>query len=137
MEAKAKAMQLSEDVIFTGIRQDVPNILGLLDVFVLPSLWEGLPIALLEAMAAGLPVVATAVGGTPEVVVEGETGFLVPPRDPEALAEAILRLLREPDLRRRMGEAGRKRVAEHFSVEQMVQKTEALYEHLLAEKGLL
>ena len=92
--------------------------------------------AVLEAMAAGLPVVATAVGGTPEVVVDGVTGLLVPPRDPHALAEAILRLLRDPDLRKRMGGAGRERVAAHFSVEQMVQRTEKLYEHLLAEKGL-
>ena len=76
------------------------------------------------------------VGGTPEVVVDGVTGFLVPPRDPQALADAILRLLRDPGLRQRMGEAGRARVAAHFSIEQMVHKTEALYEQLLAEKGL-
>jgi glycosyltransferase involved in cell wall biosynthesis len=137
METKAEALGLLENVIFTGTRRDIPEILALLNVFVLPSLWEGLPIALLEAMAAGLPVVATAVGGTPEVVIDGVTGFLVPPRDPEALADAILRLLRDPDLRQRMGEAGRARVTEHFSVEQMVRKTEALYEQLLAEKGRL
>jgi glycosyltransferase involved in cell wall biosynthesis len=93
--------------------------------------------AILEAMAAGLPVVATAVGGTPEVVVDGVTGFLVPPRDPEALADAILCLLRDPELRKRMGTVGRARVTEHFSVEQMVGKTEALYEQLLKEKGLV
>jgi sugar transferase (PEP-CTERM/EpsH1 system associated) len=136
MEEKAETLDLPDILVFTGIRRDVPMILALLDVFVLPSLWEGLPIALLEAMAAGLPVVATRVGGVPEVVVDGVTGFLVPPRDPQALADAILRLLRDPDLRRRMGEAGHARVAEHFSVEQMVGKTEALYEQLLAEKGL-
>ena len=136
MEEKVQKLGLSDSVVFTGIRRDVPEILALLDIFVLPSLWEGLPIALLEAMAAGLPVVATAVGGTPEVVVDGVTGFLVPPRDPQALADAILRLLRDPELRQRMGEAGRARVAAHFSIEQMVHKTEALYEQLLAEKGL-
>ncbi|MGC9398865.1 MAG: glycosyltransferase [Anaerolineae bacterium] len=136
MEEKAHALGLSDSVIFTGIRRDVPEILALLDVFVLPSLWEGLPLALLEAMAAGLPVVATRVGGVPEVVVDGVTGLLVPPRDPHALADAILRLLRDPALRRRMGEAGRARVAAHFSVEQMVRKIEALYEQLLAQKGL-
>jgi glycosyltransferase involved in cell wall biosynthesis len=127
---------LAGAVTFTGQRDDVPQLLALMDVFVLASHWEGLPNVVLEAMAAGLPVVATTVGGTPEVVVDGVTGFLVPPRDPEALADAILRLLRDPDLRRRMGEAGRARVAEHFSVEQMVGKTEALYEQLLKEEGL-
>jgi glycosyltransferase involved in cell wall biosynthesis len=136
MEAKAGELDLSETVIFTGIRRDVPEILALLDVFVLPSLWEGLPVALLEAMAAGLPVVATRVGGVPEVVIDGVTGLLVPPRDPEALSETILRLLQDSDLRHRMGQAGQERVREHFSVDQMIRKTEALYERLLAEKEL-
>ena len=136
MEAKARELDLSETVIFTGIRRDVPEILALLDIFILPSLWEGLPVALLEAMAAGLPVVATRVGGVPEVVIDGVTGLLVPPRDPEALSAAILTLLQDPDLRHRMGEAGQRRVRNHFSVDQMIQKTEALYERLLAEKEL-
>ena len=133
---QAHTLGVATSVTFTGYRSDILDILATLDLFVLPSLWEGLPNALLEAMAAGLPVVATAVGGTPEVVVDGVTGFLVPPRDPQALADAILRLLRDPELRQRMGEAGRARVAAHFSIEQMVHKTEALYEQLLAEKGL-
>jgi sugar transferase (PEP-CTERM/EpsH1 system associated) len=137
MEEKAEALGLSDAVIFTGIRRDVPEILTLLDVFVLPSLWEGLPIALLEAMAAGLPVVATRVGGVPEVVVDGVTGLLVPPRDPEALSKAILKLLQNSDLRQKMGRSGRERVREHFSVERMVQDTEALYQRLLSEKGIL
>jgi glycosyltransferase involved in cell wall biosynthesis len=136
MEEKARELGLSDTVVFTGTRRDVPQVLALLDVFVLPSLWEGLPIALLEAMAAGLPVVATAVGGTPEVVVDGVTGILVPPRDPDALAEAILTLLHDPDLRRKMGQAGRERVRGHFSVEKMVKETEGLYRRLLTEKGL-
>jgi glycosyltransferase involved in cell wall biosynthesis len=137
MEEKAHSLGLSDSVIFTGIRRDVPEILALLDVFVLPSLWEGLPIALLEAMAAGLPVVATRVGGVPEVVVDGVTGLLVPPRDPEAFSKAILKLLQDPDLRQKMGQAGRERVMEHFSAERMVQDTEALYQQLLSEKGIL
>jgi glycosyltransferase involved in cell wall biosynthesis len=136
LEQRTQALRLSDSVIFTGTRRDVPEILALLDVFVLPSLWEGLPIALLEAMAAGLPVVATRVGGVPEVVVDGETGLLVPPRDPDALSEAILTLLQDPDLRQKMGQAGQERVREYFSVERMVEETEALYERLLAEKGL-
>ena len=90
--------------------------------------------ALLEAMAAGLPVVATAVGGTPEVVVNGVTGILVPPRDPNTLAQAVTRLLRDPALRRKMGRAGRERVERFFSVERMVRATEALYEELVEEK---
>jgi glycosyltransferase involved in cell wall biosynthesis len=137
MEAKARELSLSETVTFTGIRRDVAEILALLDIFVLPSLWEGLPVAVLEAMAAGLPVVATRVGGVPEVVIDGVTGLLVPPRNPDALSEAILRLLQDPDLRHRMGQAGRERVRERFSLEQMIRKTEALYERLLAEKELL
>jgi glycosyltransferase involved in cell wall biosynthesis len=87
-------------------------------------------------MAAGLPVVATAVGGTPDVVAEGRTGLLVPPRDPRALAEAIGSLVHDPDLRHSMGRAGRERVAECFSVERMVERTQTLYETLLSVKEL-
>jgi glycosyltransferase involved in cell wall biosynthesis len=136
LEAKAMSLGLDEVVTFAGVRTDVPEILTALDVFVLASLWEGMPNAILEAMAAGLPVVATAVGGTPEVVVDGVTGLLVPPRDPTALAQAITRLLDDPDLRQRMGRAGRERVLQHFSVEQMVKRTQTLYEQLLDAKGL-
>jgi glycosyltransferase involved in cell wall biosynthesis len=85
-------------------------------------------------MAAGLPVVATAVGGTPELVIDGETGLLVPPRDPAALAQAILTLLTDPGLAQRLGENGRLRVADQFTIRQMVQQTEQLYQRLLAEK---
>ena len=95
------------------------------------TMQEGLPNTVMEAMAAGLPVVATAVGGTPEVVVDGVTGILVPPRSPDALAEAISTLLQDPDLRRKMGQAGKERVRQCFSVVQMVRTTEALYEELL------
>ena len=130
-----EAMGLADAVTFTGIRAEVPEILALLDLFVLPSLWEGLPIALLEAMAAGKAVVATRVGGVPEVVVNGVTGLLVPPRDPGALADAVVRLLRDPELRRRMGEGGQERVRERFSVERMVRQTEDLYERRLTQKA--
>jgi len=134
--ARAEALGLAEVVTFAGSRGDVPEILAALDLFVLPSLWEGLPNAVLEAMAAGLPVVATAAGGTPELVVDGETGLLVPPGDVTALEEAIERLLRDPGLRRKMGEAGRKRVEGHFTIKQTVAQTVALYETLLRQKGL-
>jgi glycosyltransferase involved in cell wall biosynthesis len=135
LEAQARSLGMAEAVTFTGVRADVPKILAALDLFVLPSLWEGMPNAVLEAMAAGLPVVATAVGGTPEVVMDGVTGLLVPPQDPSALAQAIERLLRDPDLRRTMGRAGRRRVEQHFDVRETVRQVEDLYETLLREKG--
>ena len=127
---------LSRTIKFTGLRNDIPEILSALDVLVSPSLWEGLPNVVLEAMAAGKPVVATSVGGTPEAVVDGETGLLVPPRNPEALATAILRLLGNSELRTRMGHAGRERVLNHFSMQRMVKRTEQLYQELMIEKGV-
>lgn len=127
---------LSGTIKFTGLRNDIPEILSALDVLVSPSLWEGLPNVVLEAMAAGKPVVATSVGGTPEAVVDGETGLLVPPRNPEALATAILRLLGNSELRTRMGHAGRERVLNHFTIQRMVKRTEQLYQELMIEKGV-
>jgi len=135
LETLSNELGLAERVHFAGQQDDVRPWLAALDVFALTSDWEGMPNAVLEAMATGLPVVATAVGGTPEVVVDGETGLLVPPRDPNALAQAITCLLREPDLRRKMGRAGRERVERHFSIEETVRQTEALYTTLLQEKG--
>jgi glycosyltransferase involved in cell wall biosynthesis len=135
LEAMVDQLDLVGRVHFVGHQQDVRPWLAALDVFVLPSDWEGMSNALLEAMAAGLPVVATRVGGTPEVVVDGMTGLLVPLRDPDALAEAITRLLSDSDLRRTIGQAGRARVERHFSIEETVKKTEELYMTLLREKG--
>lgn len=135
-EAMAHRLGLAARVHFVGQQLDVRPWLAALDVFALSSDWEGMSNALLEAMAAGLPVVATAVGGTPEVVVDGVTGILVPPRDPDALAEAILRLLRDPDLRRSMGQAARARIEQHFSIEETVRRTEELYTTLLEQKGI-
>jgi len=132
----SERLKLTERIFFVGHQEDVWPWLAALDVFVLCSDWEGMSNALLEAMAARLPVVATAVGGTPDVVVDGVTGLLVPPRDPPALAKAVVRLLRDPDLRHRMGEAGRERVEEHFSLERMVGRTQALYQQLLDAKDL-
>ena len=105
-------------------------------ILALPSLHEGLPNSLLEAMAAGLPVVASAVGGVPEQVVPGQTGLLVPPGDPQALAGALNRLLEDQQQAARMGCAGRARVERDFSLAEMVRRTEQLYAALLAEKGL-
>jgi glycosyltransferase involved in cell wall biosynthesis len=113
---------------FLGQRTDVPQLLAQSDIFCLPSLTESLPFSVLEAMAAGLPVVATRVGGVPEAVADGETGFLVEPRDAEGLREKLRLLLNDAELRRRMGEAGRARVEREFSVEAMLEKTTQIYE---------
>lgn len=134
LEEQAQALGVAAQITFTGFRTDVPAILAQLDLFVLPSLWEGLPLVLLEAMAARLPVVATAVGGTPELVVDGETGILVPPADVEALTTAMQQLLSAQDLRQRMGQKGRLRVEQEFSAAKAVRETTALYEQLVQQK---
>ena len=133
LENLAEDLSISSNVIFMGYRNDIPRILSVMDIFVLPSLYEGLPNALLEAMAACRPVVATQVGGIPEVVADGETGILVPRRDPGALAGAICVLLEDRDRAREMGMRGRNQVERLFSVETMVAKTEALYEELIGK----
>jgi glycosyltransferase involved in cell wall biosynthesis len=136
LEALASDLGVAGRIHWAGHQRGVMHLLPAFDLFVQPSLHEGMPNTVLEAMAAGLPVVATAVGGTPEAVVDGLTGLLIPPRDPDALAETIAALLRDPDLRREMGRAGRERVAEHFGMARMVEQTERLYTQLLTEKGV-
>jgi glycosyltransferase involved in cell wall biosynthesis len=131
LEQRLARYNLTGRVHLLGNRDDVPALLTASDLFLLPSHSEGLSVAVLEAMAAGLPVVATAVGGTPELVIDGESGLLVPPRDPAALAEAILALLNDPGLAQRLGENGRYRATTQFTIQQMVQQTESLYEQLL------
>ncbi len=128
LEKMVHEMGVSDRVIWAGYRAGVPQLLPALDIFVQPSLHEGLPNTVLEGMAAGLPVVATEVGGTPELVVNGMTGLLVPPGNPAALVDAITALSENPEARGSMGRAGRQRVQQHFTVEEMVQKTEQLYE---------
>lgn len=135
LEARARALGLGERVAFTGFRVDVPELLAEVSVSVLPSLSEGLSNVVLEAMAAGVPVVATSVGGTPELLEDGVTGLLVPPRDPAALAQAIGSLLEDPARGRSIGQAGRQRVAERFSLEATLRQTEQLYERLLLRAG--
>jgi glycosyltransferase involved in cell wall biosynthesis len=121
-------------VTFTGIRSDVPAVLGSFTVSVMPSLNEALSNVVLESMAAGAPTVATRVGGTPEAVVDGVTGILVPPADSAALADAIIHLLGNPQLAAQLGYAARARIADHFSVRRMVSATEDLYTDLLERK---
>lgn len=135
LEAEALAGGVADRFRLLGHRVDVPALLEACDVFALPSLYEGLPVSVLEAMAAGRPVVATSIGGTDEAVRDGETGLLVPPRDAEALAAAIARLLSDPALARRLAGAGRELVEKEFSAERMVRETAGLYERLLAGRA--
>jgi glycosyltransferase involved in cell wall biosynthesis len=123
----ARSIGVESAVRFAGETDAVGPFYDDADLFVLPSRWEGCPNTVLEAMAAALPVVATSVGGTPELVVEGTTGLLAPPRSPAALAERIVDLLRDPARARAMGAAGRARVAAEFSTRRMVEAHEALY----------
>jgi glycosyltransferase involved in cell wall biosynthesis len=113
---------------FTGGRGDVPDLLAGFDVFAFPSLYEGLCLAVIEAQAAGVPVVATPVGGIRETVVDGETGLLVPPQDARALAAAVCRLLEDRELVARLAAEAKRRARERFSVERMVERTLELYE---------
>lgn len=134
LEELAQELGLEKEVRFLGSRQDVPRLFALMDVAVLPSLEEGFPNAILEAMAAGKPVVATNVGGIPEAVIHGKTGLLVPPKDPQALADAIIQLLCDPKLAEEMGKAGRERVTKEFGLDRMVKEMEGLYEELISRK---
>jgi glycosyltransferase involved in cell wall biosynthesis len=131
LEHQIKHLHLAQHVVLTGFRADVIGVLKGLDLFVMSSVTEGLGTALLDAMAAGRPIVATRAGGIPEVVVHGETGLLVPPRDAPALAAGILELLRDPERRSRFAAAGFARVRDLFSVDRMVEETLAVYGRLV------
>ncbi len=128
-------LNLNSNVHFLGEVGDVPSLLQSASLFILPSLTEGLSLTLLEAMAVGLPIVATAVGGNAEVVINGRTGFLVPKANPAALAAAILHLVANPELGRRLGQASRARVERHFDVRMMVRQYERLYENILSRQN--
>jgi glycosyltransferase involved in cell wall biosynthesis len=118
---------LNEAAIFTGLRHDAPRLLGAMNVFALSSLSEGMPITALEAMAARLPVVATNVGALPELVEEGVAGFLVEPKDDEALADRLARLYSNPELAKRFGAAARRKVEREYSLELMLRRYADLY----------
>jgi glycosyltransferase involved in cell wall biosynthesis len=132
-ELKEKTTQLGllDVVEFLGNSENIPEQLQAFDVFVLPSLWEGFPNVLLEAMASGLPVIATSVEGTVELVVDATTGLLVPKKDPTSLYLAMEKILYNPNLIMEFGNEGRKRVEENFSVEKQVNEFEELYDSLL------
>jgi glycosyltransferase involved in cell wall biosynthesis len=128
LEREADRLGIGDRVVLAGYRDDPHAVLAQLDVVALPSRTEGLPVVLLEALAHGRAVVATPVGGTPELVTDGVTGLLVPPGDPAALAAALRRLLDDPALARRLGEAGRERVARDFSERSMTDRVLEIYE---------
>lgn len=127
LQARTRSAGLSDHVHFLGWRQDIPELLAASDYFVLPSLWEGLPMALIEAMASGLPVIATNVSGSRQVVVDGESGLLVEPGDVPALANAMIRTLAAPEAARAMGRTARQRVATEFSAQKQARDHLALF----------
>ena len=135
LEAAVAARKLSGLVSFLGVRQDIPEILAQADAFVLSSDYEGMPLAILEAMAARRPVVATAVGGVPQLVTNGQTGRLVPPRQPTALADAMEALVREPGRAREMGAAGRRVIEQHYEIGSIARTTLALFDECLGSRA--
>jgi len=130
----ADKLGVSNDTVFAGFRDEIPRVLAAIDIFVLPSLWEGFPVSVIEAMASGKPVIASRAGGIPEAIVEGETGLLVPPGDVPALEKAIEALAGSPELAKKMGEAGRKKAGSEFGIEKMISKTEGVYERLTGNR---
>jgi len=135
-ELQAKELGIARHVILLGYQRDVSPYYALFDAFVLPSANEGTPVVAIEALAAGRPVVATRVGGIPDVVTEGEDGYLVPVGHVEAIADALEQLARDPELRRSFGERGRALVVPRYRVERLIDDVDALYRELLTEQGL-
>ncbi len=137
LEALARDLKLEQNVEFLGERDDIPDLLRQAGFFVSSSTTEGISLTILEAMAVGLPVVTTNVGGNPEIVVEGGTGRLVSPRSPDELALVMRQMLADRDTWPVMGQLGRQRVEKHFNVRSMVRQYEDLYVDLLRGKGHL
>ncbi|MCB0106304.1 MAG: glycosyltransferase family 4 protein [Caldilineaceae bacterium] len=133
VEALAAELGIADHLVLTGLRRDVPELMAAFDFFALSSLWEGLPRVLPQAMATGLPIVATACDGSAEAITDGENGFLVPPGEPAQLAERLCQLLADPALAEQMGVTGQERVGE-FSDERMVAQIAALYRELLSRR---
>ena len=133
---RARDLGVEKNVIFTGFRTDARDIARTFDVFVLSSLFEGLPIALLESMSLATPSVVTAVGGVPEAVTDGVEGFLVEPKDPGAIADGIVRLIQDRELLARFSEAAKVKVDKQFGMGRMVGAIEQLYTDVLSNKGI-
>lgn len=134
IEKLAEALSIRDRVSFSGACEDVPGVLADSQIFVLSSKREGFPLSILEAMRAGLPVVASNVGGISEAVIDGETGLLFPPGDTEKLTEKLAEVIKDPQLRQEMGKAGYERFVAHFRLEQMVEKTISVYSETLEGK---
>jgi len=135
LQELTKHLGLSDYVIFTGFRSDIPEVTAIFDIAVLASFFEGLGRVLLEAMVLAKPVIATRVGGIVDVVDDGQTGILVPPNDSVALAQAMIKLLSDKDLRIRMGRAGRDKIDTKFSAQTMVNQIQGVYEKLIIKKA--
>jgi glycosyltransferase involved in cell wall biosynthesis len=135
MENHAHRTGIADKIVFTGWRQDLPRVYADLDLLAVTSNNEGTPFSAIEAMAAGCPVVATQVGGLPDLICEGQTGYLVPPGDAHAVAEAMLRLLHASETARRMGQAARARVKDCYAIQRLIRDTEQLYLKLSAGAG--
>lgn len=133
---KAKELQLEKSVVFTGLRKDIPDLLNFIDILVSSSTYEGLPMILLEAMAAGKPIVATRVGGNPEIIDDGKTGFLVPAKDPQALVDRVASLLDDNEYSKKIGDSAQEKVKKLYSIEKMLQDTENIYDELLTKKRI-
>ena len=129
-------MGLSEQVLFVGTRKDIPAILAALDLFILPSLWEGFSLAILEALAMGTPVIATAVGGASEVIRSGHDGLLIPPGEESSLVTAVREAILDPRKYGEMGRKGKETVGRKFTVAQHLTRLQDLYLEVLAQKGL-
>ena len=136
LEEQVTRLGLGRHFYFLGRRNDVPRILSCCDIGVLPSLAEGLPNAVLEYLAAGLPTIASRVGGNVEIIQEDKTGLLIPPGDPSALAATLLRLLRNPGVAAQLGRNGQGSVSAEFSFERMIEKTDQMYTELLQSRGV-
>lgn len=131
---QAKILGIGRNVYFAGFREDIPEILSAIDILVVPSLWEGLPLVVLEGMLSGKPIVATRVGGIPEAVKDGKSGILVPPRDVDALRDSVLELLKNPEKRKELGERGKQRALQYFDIERMVRDYTGVYDECIAAK---
>lgn len=131
LQGQAESIGLARRIHFLGVRTDIPDVLGAMDVFVLSSDWEGNPLSVMEAMASGLPIVSTAAGGVPDLFANGREGFLVPRGDAQALSGSMLFLLRDQETRQSMGAGAARHAKENFDVSRMVQQYEQLYENPL------
>lgn len=136
MEEKAQELRVADRVVFLGNRNDIPELLSACDVFILPSILEGLPLSILEAMSASKPVIATDIGGTNEIIIDGESGLLVPPGDSKALAEKIKLLLSDKSLAKRLAVAGKERVLREFSTEIMIERVTNIYRDIIERKRI-